>query len=69
MSLKRKEDLLSQIAANTFEPGNYFFKQKAVEREVNTYIRNLPGASTDEDALQLDSKSVLKSIEAQHGLL
>jgi predicted NACHT family NTPase len=33
------------------------------------YIRNLPGANDDEDALQLDSEVVLKSIEAQHGLL
>jgi len=69
LSLKRKEDLLSQIAINTFEPGNYFFKQKEVEREINTYIRNLPDANTEEEALQLDSEAVLKSIEAQHGLL
>ena len=27
LSLKRKEDLLSQIAIDTFEPGNYFFKR------------------------------------------
>ena len=69
LSLKRKEDLLSQIAIDTFEPGNYFFKQKEVEREINDYIRNLPGANTEEDVLQTDSEAVLKSIEAQHGLL
>lgn len=69
LSLKRKEDLLSQIAIDTFEPGNYFFKQKEVERKVNDYIRNLPDANEDEDALQLDSEAILKSIEAQHGLL
>ena len=69
LSLNRKEDLLSQIAIDTFEPGNYFFKQKDVEREINTYIRNLPDANTEEEALQLDSEAVLKSIEAQHGLL
>mgnify|MGYP001797253483 CR=1 FL=1 len=69
LSLKRKEDLLSQIAINTFEPGNYFFKQKEVEREINDYIRNLPGANIEENALQTDSEAVLKSIEAQHGLL
>ena len=69
LSLKRKEDLLSQIAANTFESGDYFFKQKAIEREISAYIRNLPGANTDEEALLLDSEAVLKSIEAQHGLL
>ena len=69
LSLKRKEDLLGQIAIDTFEPGNYFFKQKEVERKINEYIRNLPGANTEEDALQTDSEAVLKSVEAQHGLL
>jgi predicted NACHT family NTPase len=68
LSLKRKEDLLSQIARTTFEAGNYFFKQREVERLITQYIQNLPDASTDPEALELDSASVLKSIEAQHGL-
>jgi len=68
LSLKRKEDLLSQIALETFEKGNYFFKQKEVERYITQYIRNLPDASADPEVLQLDSEAVLKSIEAQHGL-
>jgi predicted NACHT family NTPase len=69
LSLKRKEDLLSQIARNTFEAGNYFFKQREVERYISQYIQNLPDASTDPEALELDSVGMLKSIEAQHGLL
>ena len=68
LSLKRKEDLLSQIARITFEAGNYFFKQREVERYITQYIQNLPDASTDPEALELDSAAVLKSIEAQHGL-
>jgi predicted NACHT family NTPase len=68
LSLKRKEDLLSQIARTTFEAGNYFFKQREVERYITQYIQNLPDASTDPEALELDSAAVLKSIEAQHGL-
>jgi predicted NACHT family NTPase len=68
LSLKRKEDLLSQIAFYTFEQGKYFFKQKEAERYITQYIRNLPDANTEEDALQLDSEAVLKSIEAQHSL-
>lgn len=68
LSLKRKEDLLSQIAYSTFETGNYFFKQKDVEGRIREFIENLPGASTDEETLNLDSEAVLKSIEAQHGL-
>jgi predicted NACHT family NTPase len=68
LSLKRKEDLLSQIARTTFEAGNYFFKQREVERYISQYIQNLPDASTNPEALELDSAAVLKSIEAQHGL-
>lgn len=69
LSLKRKEDLLSQLAWRTFAAGNYFFKQTDVERYIHEFIEHLPGASTDEDTLNLDSAAVLKSIEAQHGLL
>lgn len=69
LSLQRKTDLLSQIALNTFEQGEYFFKQKALEQCITDYIRNLPDAETDPEVLQLDSEAVLKSIEAQHGLL
>ncbi len=69
LSPQRKEDLLSKIALTTFEAGDYFFKQKEAERYITQYIRNLPGASTEEEALQVDSKVVLNSIEAQHGLL
>ena len=69
LSLQRKEDLLSQIAFTTFDRSDYFFKQSMVEHQITQYIRNLPGASTDPDTLHLDSEAVLKSIEAQHGLL
>jgi predicted NACHT family NTPase len=68
LSLKRKEDLLSQIALDTFDQGNYFLKKEIAEKYITQYIRNLPEANTDENALQLDSEAVLKSIEAQHGL-
>ncbi|MGL4502491.1 MAG: NACHT domain-containing protein, partial [Planktothrix sp.] len=69
LSPQRKEDLLSKIALTTFEAGDYFFKQKKAEGYITDYIRNLPNANTDEEALQLDSEAVLRSIEAQHGLL
>ncbi|WP_413261508.1 NACHT C-terminal helical domain 2-containing protein [Floridanema flaviceps] len=69
LSVQRKEDLLSKIALNTFERSDYFFKQKVAEQYIIEYIRNLPDASTDPETLQLDSEKVLKSIEAQHGLL
>ena len=69
LSLKRKEDLLSRIAHTTFQAGDYFFKKREIERYISEYIQNLPNAKTDPKALELDSEAVLKSIEAQHGLL
>jgi predicted NACHT family NTPase len=68
LSLKRKEGLLSHVAYITFSAGNYFFKQRDVERYISEYITNLPGVSNEPEALELDSAAVLKSIEAQHGL-
>ncbi|MFB2769212.1 NACHT domain-containing protein [Pelatocladus sp. BLCC-F211] len=69
LSLQRKEDLLSQIGLTTFEQKDYFFKQKSVQEYIANFIRNLRNADTDPEALRLDSEAVLKSIEAQHGLL
>lgn len=69
LSLQHKEDLLGQIAFSTFERGDYFFSQKEIEQQIADYIRHLPIISGDELALQLDSEALLKSIEAQHGLL
>ncbi len=67
--LPQKLKLLSQVAATTFEQGNYFFEQRIVEQYIGDYIRNLPNASTEPEELQLDSEEVLKAIELQHGLL
>ncbi len=69
LSLQHKEDLLSQIAFLTFKRGDYFFKQNELEQHIVNYICNLPNASTEIEVLQLDSEAVVKSIEAQHGLL
>jgi predicted NACHT family NTPase len=68
LSLKRKEDLLSQIALTTFEQKDYFFKQKMLEAYISDFIRNLPNVDSDPEILRIDSEAVLKSIEAQHGL-
>ncbi|MFN6540687.1 MAG: NACHT C-terminal helical domain 2-containing protein [Nostoc sp. EkiNYC01] len=69
LSLQRKEDLLSQIALTTFEHKDYFFKQKTIEKYIADFIFNLPNARTEPKQLELDSEAILKSIEAQHGLL
>lgn len=69
LSAKRKEDLLSLIALENFRQGNYFFKQKTAETYIAQFIENLPDAKSDPEALRLDSEDVLRSIEANHGLL
>lgn len=67
--LPQKLKLMSQIAAATFERGDYFFEQKTVEQQIGDFISNLPNASTEPEELQLDSEVILKAIELQHGLL
>jgi len=66
LSLKRKESLFSNIAAETFENGMYFISQKLLEKQIIKYIKNLP--QTKEEYLDLDSEVILKSIESQHGI-
>jgi predicted NACHT family NTPase len=69
LSLQRKEDLLSQIAHNTFERSEYFFNQNFVEEQIQEYIRNLPHVSTEQRQLENNSRNVLQEIVAHHGLL
>ena len=69
LSHQRKEDLLSQLALLTFKKKDYFFKQIFVEQFIADYIRNLSHTNSDPEELQLDSEAILRSIEAQHGLL
>ncbi len=69
LSPQNKEDMLGQIAFNTFVNGEYFFRQEDLQRQIKDYICNLPEASIDPDVLRLDSEVVLKAIEHHHGLL
>jgi predicted NACHT family NTPase len=67
--LPQKLRLLSQLAAVTFERGQYFFEQRLVEQYLEEYLQTLPGAMLEPEELQLDSEAMLKAIEAQHGIL
>lgn len=69
MSLQSKQDLLSYIALKTFTNGDYFFTQQVVEKYISDYITNLPNTATNPQEIQLNSQAVLKSIEAQHGVI
>jgi predicted NACHT family NTPase len=67
--LPQKLRLLSQLAAVTFEQGQYFFEQRIIEQYIEEYLRTLPGALLEPEELQLESEAMLKAIEAQHGIL
>ncbi len=67
--LPQKLGLLSQLAAVTFEQGQYFFEQRTIEQYIGDYLRNLPSAPLGPEELQLESEAMLNAIEAQHGLL
>lgn len=67
--LPQKFRLLSQLAAVSFEKGQYFFEQRTIEQYIGDYLQNLPGIALEPEEVQLDSEAVLKAIEAQHGLL
>jgi predicted NACHT family NTPase len=67
--LPQKLKLLSQLAAVTFESGDYFFEQRMIEQYIGDYLKKLPDATSEPEELQYESESVLKAIESQHGLL
>jgi len=69
LDVAHKKELLSQVAAITFERSDYFFEQDKIQGCIADYLRTLPNAITDRATLQRDSEAVLKAIEVQHGLL
>jgi predicted NACHT family NTPase len=69
LSLPDKIKLLSEIAATTFERGNYFFEKSEVVQIIADYLISVATADADPETLWLNSEAVLKAIEAQHGLL
>lgn len=69
LSLEDKKEMLSQVAFIMFERGDYFFEQDTIQKIIADYLPTLPDAQTEPKALKRNSKAVLKSIEAQHGLL
>jgi len=69
LSLPHKLQLLSQLGVITFSQEDYFFEESTLVHLIADYLRTLPNLQVDESALELTSVAVLKSIEAQHGLL
>lgn len=69
LSLSNKLELLSKLAAITFEQGTYFFEENTIGELIADYFQKLPITQVNVPSLELDSTAVVKSIEAQHGLL
>lgn len=69
LNLPHKTKLIAHIAALTFEEEDYFFEQDKIQEYIAEYLRRLPNINSNPEQLELDSQAVLKSIEAQHGLL
>ncbi len=69
LNLPHKTKLIAHIATLTFEEEDYFFEQDKIQEYIAEYLRRLPNINSNPEQLELDSQAVLKSIEAQHGLL
>ena len=66
LSLGHKRQLLTELAAETFERGEFFMLKRDLTTRVVRFLRRLPPPDQGED---IDGEAVLRSIEAQHGLL
>lgn len=69
LSLPDKIKLLSQIATITFERGDYFFEKNEILQIIADFLLQLPDSDSEPEVLRLNSETVLKAIEIQHGLL
>jgi NACHT domain-containing protein len=66
LSLGYKRQLLMELAAETFERGEFFMPKRDVVERTSRFLRRLPPMDITED---IDGEAVLHAIEAQHGLL
>jgi predicted NACHT family NTPase len=69
LSLPDKINLLSTIASESFERGEYFFEEEQICHHITDFLLLQFNSSDDAETLRLHSKAILKSIELQHGLL
>ncbi|MFM9949980.1 MAG: NACHT domain-containing protein [Saprospiraceae bacterium] len=66
LSIRHKESMFARIAFGSFSANEYFMRGQTLAKMIEHYIENLPGFNPAE--LEPDSRAVLKSIEAQHGI-
>lgn len=68
-SLLHKIKLLSHVAVLSLSQGDYCLPETKIRQFIADYLRYLPEATSDADALELESIMLLKEISVQHGLL
>jgi predicted NACHT family NTPase len=71
LSAAERLKLLGQIAATTFEAGQYFFEKTDLLDLIGQYLKDLPtyASGLDLETLHLEGEAILHSIQVQHGLL
>ncbi|MEH1790938.1 MAG: NACHT domain-containing NTPase [Nostoc sp.] len=69
LTLVSKKKLLYQLAAITFEHGDYFFEKEKILQLIAEYLDTFAGIHSEATQLQLVQEAVLKEIEVQNGLL
>ncbi len=69
LNLVIKKKLLSQIASVSFEQENYFFTKEKIVQLIADYFDSYRDTNSQKNQLQVDSETVLKKIEVEHGLL
>lgn len=67
LSVNRREALLSYIGYTTFSKSEYVILRDRIEHLITRYVENLPGY--DPAKSPLESSTILRAIEAHHGLL
>jgi hypothetical protein len=68
LSICQKKELLTYIASVAFEENSYFLRKEKLEEYINKFLKQIEKKSNTSMQERLGSV-VLKSIEAQHGLL
>lgn len=65
LSLGRKRQMFSILAAESFEKGEIFFQKRQLADRISKYLIKLPPADINDDP---DGEFVLNAIAAQHGI-
>ena len=69
LSVHNRNNLLSQVAVQTFKDNKYFFKISKLQELIAEYICKLPGMKAEREDLLEESRTILQSIEVRNGLL